>query len=289
MRVGAVGDSYFYASLGSAHRSTTRRWLAQRRIRSESRPVEEPAVEELKERLLAKSFPRLQMMLIVSLAGLGAFLCSVALLHSGLGSMAWRYLVAATFGYLLFLVLIRSWLAYQRRYWSLDSDVPTDVELNGESGSFSGEDGSFGGGGASGSFGPSGGSSIPHSDSLDIVPSPGFAPSAGFLDSVPDVDEAWPVARIALGLGALLAGLVALGFVVYASPVLFAEVLLDAAVVGAVYRRARRRSRGHWLGGVLRRTWLPAAGLCVLVALTGFVLQSAAPEARSLGAVFRAE
>jgi hypothetical protein len=65
-------------------------------------------------------------------------------------------------------------------------------------------------------------------------------------------------------------------------------VLLDAAVAGAVYRRARRRSRAHWLRGVVRRTWLPALALCAFVAAGGFAVQQVMPEARSLGDVIRA-
>jgi len=240
--------------------------------------VERAEAETLKQRLLAASFPRLQMVFILSLAGLGAFLCSAALLHGGLGNMMVRYLFATAMGYVLFLVLIRLWLDYQRRRWSFLLDLP-DVDLGPGSTnpSLSGGGGSFGGGGASGSWQPS--SELP-------VPGSATEASPSLADSVPDLDldEAWPVV---LGLAALLAGLTALGYLIYASPVLFAEVLLDAAIVGAVYRRARRRRRNHWLRGVLRRTWLSAALLCAFVALIGFSMQAAAPDARSLGAVIR--
>jgi hypothetical protein len=216
------------------------------------------------------------MVLILSLAGLGAFLCSAALLHGGLENMMARYFIAAAIGYALFLFLIRLWLEYQRRRWSFELDFPdVDPGSSSSSPSFSGGGGSFGGGGATGSYHPSPGSSVPGS-----VPEA----SSNLADSVPDLDEAWPVV---LGLVALLAGLTALGYLIYASPVLFAEALLDAAVVGAVYRRTRRRPRDHWLRGVLRRTWLPAAAICAFVGLIGFSLQAAAPGASSLGAAVR--
>jgi uncharacterized membrane protein YgcG len=212
------------------------------------------------------------MVLILALASLGAFLCSVALLRAGLDVMAWRYAAAAAFGYLLFLALIRVWLAYQRRRLSFDL---SGLDAGGGGGSwgsggggFAGQGGSFGGGGASGSFGPteaSSGTSLP--------------------DLASGIDDSWPVA---LGVAALLAGLLALGFVVYVSPVLFAEVLFDAAVAGAVYRRVRARSRGHWLRGVLRRTWKPALVLCAVGAGVGIALHYLAPETRSLGEAARA-
>jgi uncharacterized membrane protein YgcG len=242
--------------------------------------VEDAEVESLRQRLLSESFPRLQMSLLVALAGLAAFLCSVALLHAGLGNMAVRYFFAAAVGYAVFLALVRAWLFYQERRWSRASDLIDVVDVgSGGSGSagepppFAGGGGEFGGGGASGSFGPGA-----------TPPSPSSSGGPGALDLVPDFDDAWP---LVLGAAALFAGLAALVFVVWASPILFAEVLLNAAVLGAVYRRARRRSRAHWLEGVVRRTWIAAVALCLFVAVAGFLLQATAPDARSLGAVLR--
>ena len=244
----------------------------------------EPTVEDLQKRLLAQSFPRLQMSLIVILAGIGAFLCSAGLLASGVSSMAARYFVATAIGYMVFLLLIRVWLAYQRRRWSIDLDVPLDAVPDGDLGtpSFSGGGGSFGGGGAGRSFDSAGAPVMPRRISIADARSSSSMDAGSSIDLVPDLDEAWP---FALGVILLLAGVVALAFVIYASPVLFAEVLLDAAVVGAVYRRARRRSRAHWLQGVVRRIWLPATALCVFVALAGLALQASEPGVRSLGDV----
>jgi hypothetical protein len=227
------------------------------------RDANERQVERVGRLLLARSFPRSQMLLILVLAGLGAFLCSAVLLRVGVSSMAARYFVAALVGYGLFLCLVRLWLAYQRHGWSLEPDIPGVSGGDGHEPALPGSGGSFEGGGASGSFG-----------------SP-----RGELDFVPDLDEAWP---IALGVSVLLAGLAAIGFVVYVSPLLFAEVLLDAAVIGVVYRRARRRNRRHWLHGVVRRTALAALLLAGFVSAAGFGLQLLAPEAQSLGAVLRA-
>jgi hypothetical protein len=190
--------------------------------------------------------------------------------------MAARYLVAAATGYLLFLLLVRLWIAAQRGRWTPDVEVPGDLDGAADAAApdFAGGAGSFGGGGASGSY------EAPDTASIVGTDNP---PSVGF-DFVPDVDDAWP---LLLAVAALLAGIIAIVFVVYASPILFAEVLLDAAVVGAVYRRARLNDRGR-LHGVLRRTWLPATALCLSVALAGGILQVAAPEAKSLGAAIRA-
>jgi hypothetical protein len=82
--------------------------------------------------------------------------------------------------------------------------------------------------------------------------------------------------------------LIAVGFVVYSAPILLAEVALDAAVVAPIYRRLRREEAGHWAGAVLRHTWMPALVVILFVAAAGFALQQAAPEARSIGGVWRA-
>jgi hypothetical protein len=248
--------------------------------------------EDLRDRLLAESFPRLQMTVIVAIAGICAFLGSAALLASGLSSMAIRYFLAAGVGYLAFLTLIRAWIAFQRRRWEdLDADLLVDLPLRGAQGGapapepFASGGGSFGGGGAGRSFDASDRSAGPYEPPALEGPEPGSPAAASSSIDLPDVDDAWP---LVLAAAFVVAGLAALGLVVYASPILFAEVLLDAAVAGAVYRRARRRSRAHWLAGVLRRTWLPAVALCAFVAGTGLAVQAWMPEARSLGDAVRA-
>lgn len=229
------------------------------------------------------------MALIVAVAGLGASLTSALLLHAGVSGMATRYFVAAVAGYVAFIGLIRVWLAYQRREWSLelDIDLPTGQGSGGSGSPASGwgpapvrgGGGAFGGGGASGSF-------EPPSSGVDAANVAGDS-SSSVLDSAAsaDVDDAWPIVLV---VAIVAAGVVALGFVVYTSPLLFAEVLLDAAVAGAVYRRARRREKKHWTRGVLRRTWLPATAICVLAALLGAALHLVEPEARTLGEVLEA-
>jgi len=211
-------------------------------------------LEQLRDRLLAESFPRLQMTALLGLAGLGAFLCSAGLLRIGVASMGVRYGFAALSGYALFLAFVRVWLAWQQRRWALELDALDAIEI----------------------------ADVLSSTRLEI---PAAVRSARLLDGLPDLQDSW---HVALALSVLCAGAIALGAVVYASPLLFAEVLLDAAVVGALYRRARRHSRGHWLQGVVRRTWVHALVLCVFAAVVGSALQSLAPEAQSLGAILRA-
>jgi hypothetical protein len=227
-------------------------------------------VEALRRDLLARSFPRVRMTLLISLAGLGAFYVSVALLHFGLTSMAMRYALAAAAGYAFFLGLVRSWVRWESARLRDLGDLPIDLAPDDipSSPSFSGHGGSFGGGGASASFGEGSGSSVPHA-----------------LDVGIDLDEA---ALVLIGVVALFAGVAALGWVVWWSPTLLAEALLDAAAVSVLYRRVRARPRRHWLHGVVRRTWWPALLVCIFAAVAGLAFQGLAPQQHSLGAVLHA-
>ena len=259
---------------------------AKRKARAAARELNAKQVEQ---QLLASSFPRLHMILILSLAALGTFLCSASLVRCGLQSMGVRYALAVVGGYVSFLSFVRVWIAYQTRNWSFGRRPPAqnrsfagsldlpdlsalgDLSRSADS-ALSGAGGAFGGGGASGSFAVDLGSS---SDS----------DASGALGAVGDADQALP---IVIAVIALLGGLIALGFVVYSSPVLFAEVLLDVAVLGAVYKKNKRHERSHWAAGVLGRTYKPMLVLSLFAAVFGFAMQSIAPQETTLGAVLRA-
>ena len=278
--------------------------MARKRRKAQARRGLELNAALVEQRLLATSFPRLQMMLILALAALGTFFSSASLVALDLGSMGIRYAFAVVGGYAFFLLLVRVWIAYQTRNWrfgraprsgeqsrSLDLNIDLNIDLNvdlpdlsalGDLGSsagggFSGGGGGFGGAGASGSFG------------LDGAASAGGGPSgsdaASVLDGVGSADEGLP---ILIAIIAVLGGLIALGFVVYSSPVLFAEVLLDVAVVGALYKKNKRHERSHWAAGVLRRTYKPVLVLTVFASMFGFAIQSLAPTEKTLGAVLEA-
>lgn len=274
-----------------------------RKAKRKARAGRQLNAKQVEERLLATSFPRLQMLLILSLAAVGTFLCSALLVRCGLKSMGLRYALAVLGGYLSFLSFVRVWIAYQTRNWAfgrakqssrdaletrdmrdevvdgLDAlskvDLP-DLSALGDLGSsaggaLSGGGGGFGGGGASSSF--------------DVDLGSGGSDASDALDAVSGSDDALP---IIIAVIALLGGVVALGFVVYSSPVLFAEVLLDVAVLGAVYRKNQRHQRGHWAAGVIGRTYKPMLVLAVFAGICGFAMQSTAPHATTLGAVLEA-
>ena len=225
------------------------------------------------------SAPRLQLLLMLIAAAGTAFLVSVALLWSPaelFELMAPRYAIAALSGYLAFILLIRVWIALHRPATDgaeldfvdrLDTGVPRSscTPLDDSPPLFSG--GRSGGAGSSRQWA---GSSRSGGDA---------GRSWGFDF---DLDEGiWLVVAAA----AALAGLAAIGYVIYLAPVLLAEVALDAAIISVLYRRLRRDEQAYWLTTVLRHTWAPALVLVVFAFVTGFALQKAAPEARSIGAV----
>jgi len=262
---------------------------AKAKAKPRARAAPELNAKQVEQRLLATSFPRLHMILILALAALGTFLSSASLVRMGLSSMGVRYLLAVACGYLSFLSFVRVWIAYQTRNWSFGRASRTEERLSFDGNlelpdlsalgdfvgsandAFSGAGGEFGGAGASASF--------------DLPLASSDSGGSDALEAVGSADEGLP---IVIAVIAVLGGLIALGFVVYSSPVLFAEVLLDVAVLGAAYKQNKRHQRSHWAAGVLGRTYKPMLVLSVFAAIFGFAVQSLAPKEKTLGAVLEA-
>jgi hypothetical protein len=225
----------------------------------------------MRKRFIARGYPRIVMLLILTASGIVAFAVSALALGFGLNDMSLRYPVAAVAGYIAFLLLVRVWIALHRIGRSVDFGIP-DLSVPA---SPSDPDAGFGGG-QSGGAGATG--------NWDPLPS-----DLGVSDIGADVDEGWPVAlALALALACLLGSALAMLYVVNAAPALLAEVALDAALVAGLYRKLRREDARHWLGSAVRHTWLPAVIVAVCLALTGAALQWAIPESQSIGDVVRA-
>jgi hypothetical protein len=86
---------------------------------------------------------------------------------------------------------------------------------------------------------------------------------------------------------ALGGALVAIGGLIGSAEVIFAEVVLDAVLVTALYRRLRHLETRWWIGGVLNKTAGPVVGTMVFLGVAGFCIQTYAPEVRSIGGVWR--
>lgn len=237
-------------------------------------------ISRMHDRLIRGRAPRLQLGIIVTLAGSFAFLTSVVCLRLGLESMAIRYPLAVVAGYLMFLALIRGWIGWQRHGRSMDplADLASNVDVSHVTVPtrhapiepwHGGRSGGGGGGGGSG-----------WAEGFSTLPTAGGRGSSAAID----LDEAWPVVLAAI---CAVGGLLAILYVIYAAPVLLAEVALDAAVISALYRRLGKKDVSHWAATVVRRTWMPALVLVVFSAVGGYALDQVSPDARSLGAAIR--
>lgn len=235
------------------------------------------AILRLKRRLEQDSFPRIQMSLIVGLTGAAGLLFSFIMLELNVTSMALRYPLALLMAYGIFLLLLWLWLRTKAEDYVDIPDLSGLVPQGSGGGfpEFEGGGGNFGGGGASGSFdGPVSFAPV-ESDSSPL------SEAAGAVDGADEL--AIPLIAIAFALGLALASL----YVVYAAPMLFAELLVDGALSYALYRRIKAADSPHWLESAVRRTALPFVLTGVFVSATGAAMAAYAPGAQSIGQVIQ--
>ncbi|MBX3297520.1 MAG: hypothetical protein KF762_17610 [Acidobacteria bacterium] len=246
------------------------------------------------------SMPRLQISAILALTALSAFIVSAVLLRLGVTEMALRYPVAVIAGYIVFLLLLRVWiyLNTEETLGTADLDGSGDLALaaldglddigvGGSAGGTFGGGGDFAGAGAGGDWG----------DAKAVVPVPvGFSSgggssslssgsgSGGGLGSFDfDLDEGLALLLVAV---VLIIAFSAIIYVVWIAPILFAELLVDAAVVGSLYKPVKNIERSHWLMTALKKTGIPALVVLTLFAIAGFIMQAAVPEAVTIGEFF---
>jgi hypothetical protein len=249
------------------------------------RTLRDRLVKHIGKTIERRGYPRLQMMLLVALTGGSGFLCSFALLHSGLDEMWLRYLICVGAAYVVFLVLLWFWLRFTvEDFDPLDaidaaSDLADLLPRNGLQGThWQGSGGKFGGGGG-GRF-----EAATESISEDVVetdmPLEHAADAAGAADEL-----AIPVFILVL-VASLLAGILFVSFsIVYSAPALFAELLLDGVLATTLYRRLRKLETRHWLETAIRQTFKSFLIAASVLVLSGWLMGLYAPEARSLGAV----
>lgn len=255
-----------------------------------------------RERIVAEitgriSGPRIQISIILALTALAAFATSVVLLRFGLIEMWARYPLAVIAAYIFFLFLLRIWI------WLQSDDPVSDVDLDltgdlvvpsldlggSSSGSDTGPDvlfgggGDFGGGGAGGTWSETE-APIPTRAAFIASPSNSTSSTAssgsGGLDLDLDLDDG---AALLIVIVVVLLVFSALIYVVWIAPVLLAELMVDAAVVGTLYRPIKNIERRHWLLTALKKTGLAAVFIVLLCLVGGIVMGAAVPEAVTIG------
>jgi hypothetical protein len=223
----------------------------------------------------------------------------------GVESLALRYSVTLSVGYLAYLLVLRAWAArLVRRDRDADGsslDVP-DVSWPGGSPSGGGSGqvplprmggGDFGGGGASGDFGGawaqglSGGGS--HGGSSGDAGVLGDL-AGGAVDAIGGSDEGAvvvvPVVAIFLIGAALILGAGSLAMLFFGWDVLL-TVAVEIAFSVATARAAVGVEREGWLSAAVRLTWKPLLGALVCAVVLGATIDHFLPGVQSLPQALR--
>ena len=222
----------------------------------------------------------------------------------GVDTLALRYLVTLTVGYLAYLLLLRAWASrlVRRRDASGDggsADLPDLLPSGNSSGGGSGSGGGgqmplprtgggdFGGGGASGDFGGgwtsglsnagSGGCSSDSSALGELA--------SGAADAIGSADEGAvvvvPVVAIFLIGAALIFGAGSLAMLFFGWDVLL-TVAVELAFSVATARAAVGVEREGWLSAAVRLTWKPLLGALVCAVALGATIDHFMPGVQSL-------
>jgi hypothetical protein len=236
-------------------------------------PSREELIEKAEGRLLRHGWPRLQMFILVALTGAAGFLASYTLLQLGMESMTLRYPIAVAVAYCVFLLLLRVWLAVQSSGWEGVMDAGDLVEVA--------DIGLDGTGHTAQTLSHGGRSALRHVSGSQSGSGKGFDFSLDFDESAVFV----LVAILIIAVAALATSL----WLVWMAPGLFAEVLVDGLIMAGLYRRLKRHDEPeYWLYGAVRRTWVSAVIAALLFSIAGGLIHQAVPEARSLGAAWKA-
>lgn len=218
----------------------------------------ESEIARLRERLERFGFPRLRMLLIVSLTGACGFVTSAVLLHAGMLSMPVRYAIALLIAYAVFLGLLRLWMRDPHLTNPDLPDVPGSSSLSSSTSSV-----------------PSGRTGSAGHDSTS-------SGSGSWLEGLDAADEfTIPLMLVIATVTVLFASL----WIVVSAPTLFAELFLDGVLSASLYHRLRKLETRHWLDTALRRTIVPFGATALAVVLFAVVAQHLFPAAHSLAGV----
>lgn len=221
-------------------------------------PVERPRIKSFREQIAKKFLIRFHMSLILAAVMASAVLCSKLLLNLGVYSLPIRYPIAALVAYLVFLGLVRIWVAYVTRNDSSQSDADLDFDF---------DDVEFPSVDSTKSVDFSGGS-ISHTS------------SSGSSSWSFDFDEGgW----ILIVLGILLAVIFGAGaYLIYIAPEMLPEVALQVVMASTLKRASNKLEAGGWAVSILKGTIVPFLIVFVLTIGLGVVVHHTCPMATKL-------
>jgi hypothetical protein len=254
--------------------------------------------------LTHRYFIRAHMTVMLSLVLLSGLVASRALLRAGVTNMGLRYPIAVLFSYVVFLGLIRLWLAYMCRIgraarlatsdsakssggdfldgssgWS-GSGGSGGSGASGGSGKFVGGGGGSGGGGSSGDFGRSGGSGSSSGGGSKSSSSSSSSSSGG---GGGDGDGLLLLLLFVLLVAAVFG---AGAYVVYQAPAILSDAAFHTVLAAGLIKSARDAHDPGWMGGVVKATAIPFALVLILSGVFGFEAHKRCPESSSVRQVF---
>lgn len=248
------------------------------------------AVNQVRARLERLDAPRLHMSAIVALTGASGFVASFAMLAAGVETMWLRYVCAVLISYAVFLLLLWFWLRWRGvevpDAGTLDSRASSEMQSDEGACDWLPQGGQSGGGGASADFDAVDGhpTLVPmHSALVSEADPRGPFDGMELVPALGDADEALPLVAI-MALVLLAIGLASAAFwIIGSAPVFLAELLVDAALVGGLYKRVHRIRGDRWWITAMRRTlWVFVLVAFVLGGVGAFV-QHQVPDAVSIG------
>ena len=228
-------------------------------IESEEESTRQNAMHVLRVYFAEQRWSRLAMTVILVLTGLAGLGTSWGLLRMGVERMWMRYPAAVLIAWGVFLVLVWIWIQCERRYFRADEIVETALR---------GRD--------------------PREAMRRLKESDSTA--LNWFDGVPNAPDLLDEAGLFVAIASVTIGAVVLAVggilnVVFAAPVLFAEVFLDAILIGVLCRRIQPGKHGFWAVGLIRRTFRPVALTALALCMAALCFAWLTPGAQTLGEV----
>jgi hypothetical protein len=215
------------------------------------------AMRALRVYFAEKRWSRLAMGFILLLTGVAGVAASWGLLQAGLGQMWMRYPLSVLIAWGVFLCLLWVWIEIERRYFTADEEVAALLK---------GRD-------------PADAMRRLKNDDSSVL---------DWFSDVPDVGDSEGCFVLLVGLTLvclIFFAAAAILNVLIGAPILFAEVFVDAVLVGALYKRIKPMQGQWWVLGAVRHTWRPVALTAAALFVSALIFRYLAPNAHSAGEV----